>query len=131
MKPGMGIMDILPVQPHHFLAIFDTANLYFGGNLSSFVAIFTKITTLYSCRLYRYQCKVNISSSERYIHKSWEGNQRHISCPSSPHSTHPTHILKQAVVCSLVASVPGSPTNVIRPPQSGGYPALTRPSVGL
>ena len=67
MKPGMGIMDILPVQPHHFLAIFDTANPYFGGNLSSFVAIFTitKITTLYGCRLYRYQCKVNISSSER------------------------------------------------------------------
>ena len=67
MKPGMGIMDILPVQPHHFLAIFDTANPYFRGNLHSFVATFTKITCLCGCRLCRYQWKVNISSSERYM----------------------------------------------------------------
>ena len=37
------------------ITIFYTANPYFEAQLSSFVAVFTKNTTVYGCRFYTYQ----------------------------------------------------------------------------
>ena len=43
------------------------ANACFGATLSLFVAVFTKSTTIYCCRLCTYQQKVMFSSPENYI----------------------------------------------------------------
>ena len=59
------IKDRFLVQTHHIPP--NPANPCFGAKLSIFVGVSTKNTTVYSCRLYRYQLKVIIRSSRRHM----------------------------------------------------------------
>ena len=54
----MGIMDKLPVQPHHFYQ----DSPHFGGKRTSVVAVMVQNTCVYGCSLVLCQFKFNISS---------------------------------------------------------------------
>ena len=56
----------LAIDQSWFGPVLRSPHPYFGAKLSIVVAVPSQITTIYGCRLYGYQQKVNVSSSKIY-----------------------------------------------------------------